>query len=289
MKIHKSLRAFYLCLFIFAAFYVVGLTNLAFSQSNAITMKYSQVAGMTNKYSITGKGITELDLTNIMGQVAYSTESSSGEIVHKIAGYSDGVLKHELSLSRLSMSQESDMQGSSVTDVSQTLNKILNVTTDIFGRDLKILNIKDIPAVPNSPFPVILTTLDILPDLAIEPVKVNDTWKTEHDRTIDANEGLLNTKEQREYKFVGLEEKLGFECMKISGIINSKISGSSVIQGQPVEFSGDIQQSVTYFFAHKEGFFVEVIIENTVTMSLNMADLLIPMKQTGTTTLSHVK
>ena len=289
MKIQRFLRVTYSSIFVFVTLFVVGLVNQAYSQNNAITMKYSQKAGMTNKYTITSKGNTEMDLTNIMGQVSYSTESSNGEMIHKIAGFSDGVLNHELLISKLSISHESDMQGSLIFDATKTLNKTLNVTTDIHGRDLQILNIKDIPAIPDNPVPVILTTLDILPDLATEPVKVNDIWKVEHDRTIDANEGLLNIKQKIEYKFISLEEKLGFECMKIVGNITGRITGSSVMQGQPVDYSGDFQNTVTFYFAHDDGFLVEVVTENTMTMNLNMADFSIPMKQTGLTTISFVK
>lgn len=289
MKIRRFPRGSYLSIFVFATLFAVGLATQAYSQNNAITMKYSQIAGMTNKYTITSKGNTEMDLTNIMGQVSYSTESINGEMIYKIAGFSDGVLKHELSFTKFSISLDSDMQGSLILDATQTLNKTLNVTTDIHGRGLKILNIKDIPAIPDNPVPVILTVLDILPDLATEPVKVNDTWKVEHDRTIDANEGLIKITQQIEYKFISLEEKLGFECMKIVGNITGRITGASVMQGQPVDYSGDFKKTATYYFAHNDGFLVEVVNENTMTMNLNMADFSIPMKQTGSITISFVK
>ena len=134
-----------------------------------------------------------------------------------------------------------------------------------------------------------LAALDILPDLATRSVKTNESWKTEHDRKIDANEGLINIIDQVEYKFTGMEEKLGFECMKIVGNVTGSITGSTALGGQPVDYSGEIKNTLTYYFAHNEGIIIEVVNENTLNMNFNMTDLSIPMKNTGTTTITYVK
>lgn len=258
------------------------------AQDKAIKMGYSRETGKKRNYTLSSKGMSEMD---VGGQFIMSTESTSGEIVYSLGKAKSGVLTHELSFAKLSASAENDMTGIISVDASQTIGKVLKMETGLHGENMKILNIKDIPAVPDSPFPLILSAIDILPELSSKPVKINDKWKVSNNRTIDANEGLIKITENIDFEFLGLEEKMGFECMKIVANNSGKMTGSSLMQGQDVQYEGVYQNKATYYFAYDEGLMIEVIIEGAMNMSLSMAALPEPMaiQQTGTVTISYVK
>jgi len=251
-------------------------------------MEYSTEKGKVSKYSIILASSSQID---IMGQIMTTSESLSSEIVHKIAGISGDVISHELSYSKLSLITDNEMTGRISMNTSATIGKVLKVTTGKHGENQKILNLKEFPAIEGSVVPVALNLLEILPDLAKKTVGLKDTWHASHKREIDSFEGTFNISEEIDYTFTVIEEKMGFDCMKIETKSTSKITGSGYVQGQVVPFSGSETSTGAFYFAYKEGIVIESEEKSTLKMEISVPDMIdvMPLWQSGSMTIKYIK
>jgi len=251
-------------------------------------MEYSTEKGKVSKYSLTFASSSQID---IMGQIVFTSESLSSEMVHKIAGISGDVISHELSFSKLSLITDSEMTGRISMNTSATIGKVLKVTTGKHGENQKILNLKEFPAIEGSVVPFALSLLEILPDLAEKTVRLKDTWHASHKRKIDSSEGTFNVSEEVDYTFAVIEEKMGFDCMKIETKSTSKITGSGYAQDQEVQISGSETSTGAFYFAYKEGIIIESEEKLTLKMEISVADMVdvMPLWQSGSMTIKYIK
>ena len=111
----------------------------------------------------------------------------------------------------------------------------------------------------------------ILPILATEPVKVDDSWKVTEKDTV--NQGGLDIVVDTETMntIEGVENVDGMECLKIASKITFSLEGSGQQMGADVLFEGDGDGTSTWYYAYKKGVFVksenDLLMEGTATVS----------------------
>lgn len=251
------------------------------------TLEYGKETGKVTTYTITGSGSSTME---VQGQVMGQSESLSGTVTHVVTSGSSNILNHELTFSNLSINADGDMAGSLSLDTSPIIGAKLKITTGKQGDKLKFVNFKDIPRMEGL-LPPHLNLIEILPILANYSVNVSDTWKGSREYNIETPDGGIATSSEIDYLFAGMEERLGFDCVKITATDNFSMSGSGIALGMNIEFSGYGVNTNTYYFAHKEGILIEVDSQSLVSMSIILTDMgmTIPMESKGSLKLVYNK
>jgi len=129
------------------------------------------------------------------------------------------------------------------------------------------------------------------PDLPSEPAPIGYTW-TSHD-TIHAAENIdLTIIMITKNTLAALETIDGKECVKITGIVTGTIQGSGEQAGMNVALESDMEGTETWYFAYKEGMFVQtaVSIQSEGTIAISGAqNMTMPMTQESKINVKLVK
>ncbi len=122
----------------------------------------------------------------------------------------------------------------------------------------------------------------IFPDLADKPVKIGDTWTSKDTITEKIGSGEIKISLESLNTLAGFETVDELECAKITANITGSLEGAGQQMGADLAFKGDIEGSETWYFAYKEGLFVnqkiDVITKGTVNV-LGPQEMSIPMAQ----------
>lgn len=286
MKTQVSIKTYLTAILLLALGVLVSCST--FSAADAgYTLEYGKEIGKVTTYTITGNGTSTLEF---QGQIIDQSESLSGTATHVVTGASSNILDHELTYSKLSINAGSDLTGILTLDLSSIIGVPLKITSGKLGENIKFLNFKDIPSI-EVPVPVHLNLIELLPVLPTDPVNTADTWKGIREHKIETINGELAISSEIDYLFAGIEERLGFECIKITATDNTTVSGTGKSQGMNIEFSGFGINTNTYYFAHKEGILIEFDSQTSISMSVSLLDMgeTIPLEGTGTLNLVYVK
>ncbi|MCP4726669.1 MAG: hypothetical protein GY863_16615 [bacterium] len=250
----------------FSILFAFGFT-LSGDQEGALTVKYNEDAGKTVAYKMSSASESEVD---VMGQVMGGSTNIEADLLWKTASVQDGKITHELSFTALDYEEINDMGGTQV-DADAFLNIPLKLVTGSRGEGLDLPNMSDMPNVSeDSPMPLAMELLDFMFELPERAVNVNDEWKTTEVISFEIADGEMNSETNTDLTFVGLENKSGFDCMKITGTGVSKVTGNMNIQTMDAEFEGEDNFEVTIFFAYREGFIVDKIIKSNMELTIDM-------------------
>jgi hypothetical protein len=122
----------------------------------------------------------------------------------------------------------------------------------------------------------------IFPDLADKPIKVGDTWTSKDTITEKVGNGEIKISLESLNTLAGFEIVDGLECAKITAKIAGTLEGGGEQMGADLTFKGEIEGSETWYFAYKEGLFVnqkaDVSTKGTVSVR-GPQEISIPMAQ----------
>ncbi|MCH7783090.1 hypothetical protein IID62_08480 [candidate division KSB1 bacterium] len=248
------------------------------------TLEYGIEKGKVSSYTITGYGSSTME---VQGQVMSQTESLTGTATHVVTGESSNILDHELTFTDLSLNSTSDMTGSMNISVSSIVGVALKIATGRQGEDIEFINFDDIPRVEGL-IPPHLNLIELLPILAPSPVNVSDTWKGIREQNIESHDFKMILKSEIDYLFAGIEQRLGFECVKITATDNYTLSGSGIANGMNTEFYGYGTNNNTYYFAYKEGILIELDSRTGINLDITMTAMGMTIPIVGTGTLKFV-
>lgn len=253
-----------------------------------IIMSYHQPEGTVNKYKYTSQ---ESGVVNQMGTQVNVIMDAVGDALQKIVEVSDDKMSQELSLTSLSITQKDDRTGTSSFPTVNLLNKPLILETGTRGENADIKNANELPSLENSAYPHGLSLLSLIHELAPKPVKINDTWNSLETAPLELSGGKMNITFDTDYTFTGMEKKMEFDCMKISGKCTFKIKGTVTLQGANIDMERTGTTDSTIYFAYKEGFIVEVSEESKGNMLIYIPAINqdINMPFTGSVNISYIK
>jgi hypothetical protein len=124
------------------------------------------------------------------------------------------------------------------------------------------------------------------PDLAPEPVRVGETWKTTSTTTDKAYSSGTTVNLESVNTFEGLETVDGVECVKITSVMTGSMEGASADPREIPAVAGTVEGTGVWFFAYKKGVLVKMNTRIRVTGEMTMGGQQgIPMPMTQETTV----
>ncbi len=127
--------------------------------------------------------------------------------------------------------------------------------------------------------PAELVKFPILPD---DTIAIGKTWNSLTVDTVDRMGGKILSTSDIEYTLVGKENKLGYDCLKISFKGKTEAEGKASVQGMELMIEGSGKMSGSFFYDPKLGIVVyedtEVDSEMTMATTGEQA-MLIPITQ----------
>jgi len=108
------------------------------------------------------------------------------------------------------------------------------------------------------------------PDLPGTPLKIGDSWPSSGVTEVKVGTLTMRLDIQNVNTFEGIERVDGMECAHISSRITGSISGSGSPMGKDITFSGTHKGTDLWFFAIKEGIYVQSTSELTTKIFINV-------------------
>lgn len=98
---------------------------------------------------------------------------------------------------------------------------------------------------------------NLLPDLAEEPVKINDTWTVTDEYSAPVGNMDLTIATTTTHTLLGLEVVDEIECLKISAEVEGTVSGSGVQGMNEFDINSELKGNQTWFFDYQNGTYVK--------------------------------
>ncbi|MCP4726668.1 MAG: hypothetical protein GY863_16610 [bacterium] len=255
----------------FSILFAFGFT-LSVDQEGAITARFNKEIGKALNYKLVSTSTSEQDA---MGNVASVTSDTKADVLYKVGSVEKDRITHELSFTMLAIEEENDMgMGGMPPDTDGSLNIPLKIVTGTRGEQTELPNMKDMPQLSDqNPMPAAIAFTNFFLELPDKPVKINDKWPSNETITFEISVGEMTSEISVEYTFIGLEGKQGYECMKITGKGTNTTTGSMFMMGMDMEFEGEDNFEVTFYFAYEEGIIVESQSQNNSDMTIDIAGM----------------
>ena len=185
-------------------------------------------------------------------------------------------------------------QGDFTADTEPTIGKSFHMSLSYLGKEVAVSGADEImyglgPQGERSIGPDFAA---FFPDLPGRPIKIGDTWTSQD--TIPASEGgaellviseNLNTLE-------GFETINGMKCVKVTAVVTGSLTGEGEQMGAPLTFSGTMEGTETWYFAHEDGIFVKSSARIATTASVEVGgpqQMTIPMTMNMTMETELIK
>ncbi|MCP4727051.1 MAG: hypothetical protein GY863_18570 [bacterium] len=266
---------------------ILAVAMLGFSpqaQAQTITMKYNQEVGKTLNYKSTAEVNQEVDA---MGQLITVDVDTEGGVLYKVGKVEGDKLTHEISYTSLEVSVVSSVAGEVPTPTDDVLNQPLVLITDLNGGSPDPSNLSDLPTLGEDQ-PAALGLMGLILEIAKDPVKVNDKWTSDQTLTIELPNGTAEVTGTIEYTYAGMEQRLGYNCMKITGKGTTSTSATGSMQGMDTETIEESESEIVAYFAHEEGFFVEMEVNSTSDSTIDIISAGVSLTATGTSKGKYV-
>lgn len=231
------------------------VSQVAFSQSEAVKLAYNYPSDKPVKYLLTGKIIQTMD---IMGQVMEVNIASAFGCSIKSKGLIDKNLNLEVSIDSMYQKVESP-QGSVGGVVKDAMGKVFTMSitpegkeTDLTEAEKVVINIEGSGATDAAQ-----SFNEFFPDLPAGLVSPGFTWTVADTMKTKSASNSMVMAYKSENKFDGYEDINGIKCAKISSVV----SGDRVIvtqsQGMDITVKGPFTGTSIVHFSPEKGYFIK--------------------------------
>ncbi len=243
---------------ILAAIFLAGCAakkSLWGDPNTGLILQYRMSEGQALKYKISSKITQNVE---VMGQ-SMETKINTGYV---FSTRSKGLMKnnHQIGVTIDSMHVDvTSPQGPFSPGLSSVIGKSFDMTISPLGRELDLSGAESITYnMPQSGDRSIVSDFKaIFPDMAGRPVVIGDTWTTRDTINIKDSSSDIHLTFESLNTLTGFETINGLECAKVTAAVKGKLGGTGSQGGADLSFSGDIEASDTWYFAYKEGIFVQ--------------------------------
>lgn len=244
-----------------------------------LTLEYKMPVGQVLRY----QGTNEVrEATDRMGETIESFVTSSGADVFRAKGLKNSDHLLEVSIDDVSVVVKGP-QGEIRPDVKPLIGRSFAMVLSPLGVEVDVSEAEAIT------FQSLGGTRSIaagyktfFPDLPGKPIRVGDSWTTNSAVEEQAGPIAVRTEIQRVNTIEGFETVAGLECLRITAELTGRVSGSGKPQGADIKFEGDIKGTDVWYFAPKEGLFVQSIsdVANTMTTTVTRGQTMtVPVTQ----------
>lgn len=256
-------------------------------EENKYLLRYRLPADQCWKYRMTIKQKTDMET---MGQAM--TVIVNFQIIYTVKGIGvddKGNLLSTITFDTLEFKIEGIPEDISF-NTTRFSNKSFGLAFTILGEELEFTGIDSLPKIDLSRIgggkqDIASFLRHPFPDLPFQSVKIGDSWlgTGEFTRT---QQGLdITVKTDGTNIADGHEDLDGWNCLKIKTRATGTLDGSGEQMGMDVVFEGDMENTITWHFAHQKGVLVrmtsEQFMEGTI-MVTGQVDMAVPMAQETT-------
>lgn len=154
-------------------------------------------------------------------------------------------------------------RGSMKPELDEVIGKSFNLSLDRMGKELEYSGAEAISFDMGTGEKKSISS-DIqafFPDLPGHPVRIGDSWKNTD--MITENTGNMEIKLvfNNVNTFVGLEEYLGHDCMKIMMLSEGTMEGKGSQEGLDLSTSGELSSTSTWYYDYRNGIYLGTVVE----------------------------
>lgn len=270
-------------IFIILAFFI--FTNL--SAQNEYHLKYNYNKGETYQYS------NSMDMNAVIEMMGQ--EVKSGSVANIFMKFKVEDVKDNKNLILITSIDSGSVKVSSpMKDTTISLDFIAGKRTKIeLSQHGKLVNKELIDSVNNPMLGGAINQENFrLYRFPENKIKVGETWSVQDTVSQDMMGGKITSITNTNSTLVGKEEKLGYDCLKITFTGDTKSEGNTNMMGQKLFLEGAGKISGTVYFEPVKGFIVQS--ESNIDMDMTMAttgeqNMIIPMTQSLKNTMTIVK
>jgi len=211
--------------------------TLSFTNEKGRNLKYDYSFSIDRIYERSGKKIKNTRKTNAVIDYLIQGSDKEGNIIV--------TLSFDL-LSIYSKNLDREYTG----DTRKSIGVPVIYTLNYRGKVIEVKGIDELPVIPEIGLKGEYDLISLFFQLPERQVKINDTWTGSWTYS---QRNVFNTT----YKLMGVEEKYGYECLKIETSTEEIISGTQQSGNIDMIMSGEAHLEGVIYFAWKEGIIVE--------------------------------
>ena len=253
--------------------------TIAESPETGITLKY-KLPGDPGLYYTTRSDIKQE--MNIQGQVIGANIEQVMAFELNPVAIDDGKMTFNITMDTLEMDVKSPMANFSA-NTANVLGKSFNMVLSDTGEELDLSEAESLEysIAQAGNRSVALNFQTFFPDLPDQKIKIGDTWMETDTITeeSDTEEVLMILTSNN--RFEGMETVEGYECVKVVATLSGPRTGIQNAQGVTLKTEGEVEGTMTWYFAFKEGIYVKSVMdsssESTITAS-GAQNISFPMK-----------
>ena len=250
------------------------------NQQTGLILQYRMAEDLALKYQLTIEQAQDVEVmgqqmkTETKGEIAFTVKSKGLKENNQQLGITIDSMKIKINSPQGELTPDmTTVEGKSFDMIMSRLGKELDLSgAESIQYDLGQAGKRDVAS----------NFQAIFPDLADKPIKVGDTWTSKDTITEKVGSGEIKISLESLNTLAGFETVGGLECAKITAKITGTLEGGGEQMGADLAFKGEIEGSETWYFAYKEGLFVnqkaDVSTKGSVSVS-GPQEMSIPMAQ----------
>lgn len=263
---------------------IPGIIGLSLMLSGCAAKKHAWgdlKTGLNLKYSIAPDQVlnyrnsSETQTLEMMEQSMKSSIINSFDYSIRGTGTDEqNNLLTEITINDFSISS-STVQGKFTPDTSALKGKSFNVTFSPTGKELLFTGVDELPQISIGQMggegqSVEHYFMDILPDLADNPIKVGESWISQRDSRLQAGPLEISVKAESTSILEGLETVDRMKCARVKTLEKNVLVGSGDMMGNKIKLKGEINTTSIWYFAYKKGIFVRASVDQVSDIKIDM-------------------
>jgi len=240
----------------------------ASAAQEATVLEYKMAEGRVLRYQLTN---STKEVSDVMGQSIEAATKTKSDYSFRAKGRKEANYLFEVTVNDMETSISST-QGNLSPDMSPVKGKTFDMVLSPLGAEVDVSGAEAITFnVQGSTRNIAAGFKMFFPDLPGRPVKVGDSWPSNHTIEDKSSTMTLTMAIEAVNTLEGFETVEGLECARISSKFTGSMSGSGRIQGAEMTLSGTVKGTDIIYFAPREGTYVQsttdMVREATVSLS----------------------
>ena len=210
-----------------------------------------------------GRPLSYSNVSNVAQTMDYNGQTMQANVHSVLActitgkGKENGNIKLEVLIDTMKQVVDTP-QGSAGGLMNDAMGKTFAMTLSVSGKEVDLSDAEKI-AVNNESIQTNASQsfLEFFPNLPLNAIKPGDTWVTND--TISTKSGTFSMAAtvKADNKYVGMEKVDGFDCAKITSILEGTREQTARTMGMDVATSGKFTGTAELYFAVKEGYYIK--------------------------------
>jgi hypothetical protein len=252
------------------------------SLEKGMIMKYKYLGDRDWEYQTTYDFKQEME---VMGQEIV-VEADGDQLIYMKPLEGDGP-NQDISVTVTEMRSEmTTPRGKNSAKLDDVINKPFKITISPLGKELDYTEAKELQyeLIEGETRSLAVDVQAFFPDLPDHMVKEGDSWESQDIIEEESGSGRIKMEFNNVNTFEKLEEKNGFECMKINVSFTGTIEGIGKQENMDLRTKGELEGSGTWYYAYKQGILISQVMNGSAETQTEITggpqDMTLPAKRT---------